>query len=74
MADNAAADEDRTFDPNQLPQTPVVLDADDELRSQPGDEDAVFNANHALRGERARGKSGHGAKTRTAIKDTISRR
>ena len=51
-----------------------MLDADDELRSQPGDEDAVFNANHALRGERARGKSGHGAKTRTAIKDTISRR
>ena len=72
MADNSAADEDRTFDPNKLPQTPVVVDADDDLRSEPGDEDAVLHSNHALRGEKPDRASG--PKTRAATKDQISRR
>ena len=60
-------------DPDQLPQTPLELDNDDEdLRSQPGDEAAVLNANHANRG--AKPDRSSGPKTRAATKDQISRR
>jgi hypothetical protein len=60
-------------DPDQLPQTPLELGDDDDLKSEPGDEDAVLHANHALRGEKTSGES-QGVKTRTATKDQISRR
>ena len=64
---------DAQRDPDQLPQTPLELDADDdELRSQPGDADAVLHSNHATRGEKADRSSG--PKTRAATKDQISRR
>ena len=44
---------DRQRDPDQLPQTPLDLDAaDDGLPSEPGDQDAVLHANHATRGEK----------------------
>jgi hypothetical protein len=60
-------------DPDQLPQTPLELDNDDdELRSEPGDADAVLHANHATRGQKPDRSSG--PKTRTATKDQISRR
>jgi hypothetical protein len=64
---------DAQRDPDQLPQTPLELDNDDEeLRSQPGDEAAVLNANHANRGTKPDRSSG--PKTRAATKDQISRR
>jgi hypothetical protein len=64
---------DAQRDPDQLPQTPLELDNDDEdLRSEPGDETAVLNANHANRG--AKPDRSSGPKTRTAAKDQISRR
>ena len=64
---------DAQRDPDQLPQTPLELDNDDQdLRSEPGDEAAVLNANHANRG--ARPDRSSGLKTRTAAKDQISRR
>jgi hypothetical protein len=64
---------DAQRDPDQLPQTPLELDNDDQdLRSEPGDEAAVLNANHANRGAKP-GRSS-GPKTRTATKDQISRR
>ena len=72
MADKIAAGKGRTFDPDQLPQTPLALDADDDLRSEPGDADAVLHANHATRGQKPDRSSG--PKTRTATKDQISRR
>jgi hypothetical protein len=59
-------------DPDQLPQTPLDLDADDDLRSEPGDQDAVLHANHATRG--AKPDRAAGPKTRAATKDQISRR
>ena len=60
-------------DPDQLPQTPLELDNEDEdLRSEPGDEAAVLHANHADRG--AKPDSSSGRKTRAATKDQISRR
>jgi hypothetical protein len=60
-------------DPDQLPQTPLELDNEDEdLRSEPGDESAVLHANHANRGDKPDRSSG--TKTRTATKDQISRR
>ena len=60
-------------DPDELPQTPLELDNDDEdLRSEPGDEAAVLNVNHANRG--AKPDRSSGPKTRTATKDQISRR
>lgn len=72
MADKTAAGEGRAFDPDQLPPTPLALDADDGLRSEPGDADAVLHANHATRG--ARPDRSAGPKTRAATKDQISRR
>ena len=72
MADKIAAGKGRTFDPDHLPQTPVALDADDDLRSEPGDGDAVLHANHATRGQKPDRSSG--PKTRAASKDQISRR
>jgi hypothetical protein len=63
---------DAQRDPDQLPQTPLELDNDDDLRSEPGDETAVLHANHANRGEKP--DRAAGAKTRTATKDQISRR
>jgi hypothetical protein len=64
---------DAQRDPDQLPQTPLELDNDDEdLRSEPGDETAVLNANHANRG--AKPDRSSGPKTRQATKDQISRR
>jgi len=63
---------DTQGDPDQLPQTPLELDNDDELRSQPGDEGAVLNTNHANR--RAKPDRSSGPKTRQATKDQISRR
>ncbi|THD61800.1 hypothetical protein [Phenylobacterium sp.] len=66
-------DLDAQRDPDQLPQTPLELDNDDEpLRSEPGDEGAVLNANHANRG--AKPDRSSGPKTRQASKDQISRR
>ena len=63
----------RQRDPDQIPQTPLELDAeDDDLRSEPGDEAAVLHANHALRGGKPDRSSG--PKTRAATKDQISRR
>jgi hypothetical protein len=68
-----ARDLDAQRDPDQLPQTPLELDNDDnELRSEPGDETAVLHANHANRGEKPDRSAG--LKTRTATKDQISRR
>jgi hypothetical protein len=64
----------RQRDPDQMPQTPLELDADDDLRSEPGDEAAVLHANHALRGEKTDADRNQGAKTRQASKDAISRR
>ena len=62
-------------DPDQLPQTPLELDNDDEdLRSEPGDEAAVLRANHANRGEKTEADRAQGAKTRAAAKDQLSRR
>jgi hypothetical protein len=74
------ADEDRSFDrelsrqrdPDQVPQTPLELDADDDLKSEPGDETAVLHANHATRGRKPDRSAGR--KTRAATKDQISRR
>jgi hypothetical protein len=64
---------DAQRDPDQLPQTPLELDNDDDdLRSEPGDEGPVLNANHANRG--AKPDRASGPKTRTATKDQISRR
>ncbi|HEY3948011.1 hypothetical protein [Phenylobacterium sp.] len=64
---------DAQRDPDQMPQTPLEVDnADEDLRSQPGDEKAVLHANHADRG--ARPDRSSGPKTRTATKDQISRR
>jgi hypothetical protein len=64
---------DAQRDPDELPQTPLELDNDDEnLRSEPGDEAAVLNANHANRGTKPDRSSG--PKTRAATKDQISRR
>jgi hypothetical protein len=64
---------DAQRDPDQLPQTPLELDNDDEpLRSQPGDEGAVLNTNRANRG--AKPDRSSGPKTRQATKDKISRR
>ncbi|HEX3365877.1 hypothetical protein [Phenylobacterium sp.] len=64
---------DAQRDPDQLPQTPLELDNyDEDLRSEPGDEAAVLNANHANRG--AKPDRASGPKTRTATKDQISRR
>jgi|GEM_PF-3105276 len=63
----------RQRDPDQMPQTPLDLDADDdELRSEPGGEAAVLHANHATRG--AKPDRSSGPKTRAATKDQISRR
>jgi hypothetical protein len=65
----------RKRDPDQIPQTPLELDAaDDDLRSQPGDEGAVLHANHGTRGEKSDAERGPGPKTRQATKDAISRR
>jgi len=65
----------RQRDPDQIPQTPLEVDPDDEsLRSEPGDETAVLHANHATRGEKTGAQRGPGAKTRQATKDAISRR
>ena len=65
----------RQRDPDQIPQTPLELDAaDDDLKSEPGDEDAVLHANHALRGAKTDALNSQGAKTRAATKDQISRR
>jgi hypothetical protein len=64
---------DAQRDPDQLPQTPLELDNNDEdLRSEPGDEAAILHANHASRG--AKPDRSSGPKTRTATKDQISRR
>jgi hypothetical protein len=41
---------------------------------EPAAEGATYSANHATRGEKAGGQNGQGAKTRTANKDTVSRR
>lgn len=63
----------RQRDPDQMPQTPLELDAeDDDLRSEPGDAEAVLHANHAMRG--AKPDRASGPKTRAASKDQISRR
>ncbi|WP_372781797.1 hypothetical protein [Phenylobacterium sp.] len=64
----------RQRDPDQVPQTPLELDDDDSLRSEPGDEAAALHANHAMRGERTGAGRSQGAKTRQAAKDAISRR
>jgi hypothetical protein len=65
----------RQRDPDQIPQTPRELDAnDDSLRSEPGDEGAVLHANHGTRGQRSDAERGPGPKTRQATKDAISRR
>jgi hypothetical protein len=61
-------------DPDQIPQTPLALDADDDLRSEPGDEQAVLHANHARRGAKTAADRIQGAKTRAAHKDQVSRR
>jgi hypothetical protein len=64
---------DAQRDPDQLPQTPLELDNDDdELRSEPGDETALLHSNHATRGDKPDRSAG--PKTRTATKDQISRR
>lgn len=62
----------RQRDPDQVPQTPLELDADDDLRGEPGDEGAVLHANHATRGQKPDRSAGR--KTRAATKDQISRR
>ena len=64
----------RSRDPDQIPQTPLALDADDDLRSEPGDEQAVLHANHARRGAKTAADRIQGAKTRAAHKDQVSRR
>jgi hypothetical protein len=65
----------RQRDPDQIPQTPLELDADDDsLRSEPGDENAVLHANHGARGRKTDAERNQGAKTRKATKDAISRR
>jgi hypothetical protein len=63
---------DAQRDPDQLPQTPLELGADDDLRGEPGDAEAVLHANHANRGGKRDRSSG--PKTRAATKDQISRR
>ena len=50
----------------------LELDADDDLKSEPGDEGAILHANHATRGRKPDRSAGR--KTRAATKDQISRR
>jgi hypothetical protein len=40
----------------------------------PADQGATYSAKHAIRGEKTAGQNGQGTKTRTANKDTVSRR
>ena len=66
---------DRQRDPDQLPQTPLDLDAaDDDLVSEPGDQDAVLHADHATRGEKTDAGRGPVPKPGNANRDQISRR